>query len=208
MGDREKPDDARRVEANFVDLKRKLRAFVDDAQPTDDDLHFATFQSLDHKSLAELTRLAHEGRTRVSDQGDYFLNQELYGDGMYWYDLFLVISSAALCYRTRTGQSPAVDEVETLARTLVLISRYSAQHPSDIRKRNQEALGNLLWSTHDPELLERIIIFARGNDAMVVAFVQETAQLVRDSWERGPEDERLLTATRSASHTLPWKKPQ
>lgn len=168
------------VAANFVDLKQSLEDFVAKAGASDQNLHFTTFRNLDREALSELTRLAHHGRTRVSDQGDYFLNHGLYDDGMFWYDLFLVISRSALSYENEAGQPVDPKDVETLVIELVLMARYSTARPGDITKRNQEALGNLLLVTRNDEL--RALALERATDNEIVKdFVEDTLRMVDEA---------------------------
>ena len=47
---------------DFRDLNQRLAAFVEEGQPTDDNLHFATFSQVNEATLADLSRLAQEGR--------------------------------------------------------------------------------------------------------------------------------------------------
>lgn len=168
----------------FEDLKGRLEAFIAAAAPTDENLHFARFERLDREALKELTQLAHEGRTRVSDQDDYFLTHGLYDDGMFWYELCMVISSTAVSYRPATGESPRTNQLQELVDVLVDISHYSARRPSDMYKRNREALGNVLWAAQD----ETLIKWARRRAAEiaetdVIAFVENTIEAVRNTQE-------------------------
>ena len=168
------------VAKDFGDLKRRLARLVSQARPTDDNLHFARFQELDRNSWDELTELARDGLAKVRDHGHFFSDHDLYDDGMFWYELCLAISSTSVSYRSATGEPPRANQLKELVDVLVDISHYSARRPSDMYKRNREALGNVLWAAQDETLIKR----ARRRageiaETDVIAFVEDTIEAVR-----------------------------
>src|SRR5262249_52804003 len=81
---------------------------------------------------------------------------------MFWYDLFLLISAAALRMHADRGHHAVPTETATaLAETLVEISEFTVPAPlgGDITGRNLKALGNTLWAfwSHD------VVYVARGS---------------------------------------------
>ena len=170
------------VAEDFGDLKRRLARLVSQARPTDDNLHFARFQELDRNSWDELAALARGGLAKVRDHRHFFSDHDLYDDGMFWYELCLAISSASVSYRSATGEAPPANQLEELVDVLVDISHYSARRPSDMYKRNREALGNVLWAAEDETLIKR----ARRRageiaETHVIAFVEDTIGAVKEA---------------------------
>jgi hypothetical protein len=176
---RDSKDRAGEIAHDFRDLKARLAALVRTGDPTDENLHFAAFRTVNESILAELTRLAHEGRSRVDDHQEYFLRHALYDDGMFWYELFLAISAAVLSYESSTGDRLQARQVEALLIELVLISRYATVHGGDITKRNHEALGNLLLAAYDESLVNLVRGKVRSLDEDRVAqFINQTLDRV------------------------------
>ena len=167
---------------DFGELKDRLKRYVETAAPSDKNLHFARFQNLDEESWVELSKLARDGLAKVQEHDEFFAGHDLYDDGMFWYELCLAISSTAVSYRPATGKSPTIDQVGDLADLLVNISRYAARSPSDMLKRNREALGNVLWSADDPTLINRTRRRAgEMAEAHVIAFVDDTIAAVEQA---------------------------
>ena len=174
--------EAARVEADFAELKASLETYMESSEPTDKNLHFAAFKKLDEKSWSDITDLARDGLARVRENDDFFSERDLYADGMFWYELCLAISSTAVSYRSATGRPPQSDQVAELVDLLVDISHYAARYPSDMYKRNREALGNVLWAAKDRTLIKR----ARRRageiaETHVIAFVEDTVAAVKEA---------------------------
>lgn len=169
------------VASQFADLKRQLRSFIAAAAPTDKNLHLAAFKRLSEASLAELTRIAKEGLSKLDEHRDYFLKRDLYADGMFWYELFLTISHGAQSYKGATASPLDPSAVEELVRTLVRVAEYTTKQPgNDIYKRNQEALGDVLLHASDETLIQRARETAASlKNAEVIGFVEETIEKVR-----------------------------
>lgn len=88
---------------------------------------------------------------------DFFLKGDLYADGMFWYDLFVLIGSAAMKIKTDKKQKNIPKKnIYLLTQVLIDIAEYATPTGGDIMKRNHEALGNTLFCFYSPELLEYI----------------------------------------------------
>jgi hypothetical protein len=178
MDDTNDERSAQQVEDDFKDLRERLRVSIENAEPTESNLHFARLRHVDAHSFTDLTRLAHEGRTRVDEHREFFEKNALYADGMFWYDLCLTISSAALSYDS-SDDKPLHELTESLVLILVLISRYTVRFPSDMNKRNHEALGNLLLAADSDELTQAALAKAKLlGDTDVLTFVEQTVRAV------------------------------
>jgi hypothetical protein len=136
----------------FAELHARLDILEKRLNPQDENLHFRPrLADLGQKDFSDMLALAEDGLLKVREHESYFLEARLYADGMFWYHLFLLISAASL-------QSLQVREVSEptqrrLVEVLVDISRYSlVGGPSDIGKRNHEALGNLFCGFPSPTL--------------------------------------------------------
>ena len=170
------------IEDRFAELRTRLKDYKGKSAPTDENLHFARFEDLDDTSLVELTELARDGLAKVQENDDFFSQRDLYADGMFWYELCLAISSTAVSYQSSTGRRPRANEVAELVALLVDVSHYAARRPSDMYKRNREALGNMLWAAQDEALINR----ARQRageiaETHVIAFVEDTIGAVREA---------------------------
>lgn len=174
-------DEREAVRESFAFLHKELDAFIEDAKPTDEDLHFARFRRLDREAITRLTRLAHHGRTAVLGFDPYFQEYDLYEDGTFWYDLFLTISITALSYQEASSEPIEPSAFDTLVITLVLISEYATRRYGDITKRNEEALGNILWATQDDGLKQSARWRAKGMGTAVEAFVETTIKKVENT---------------------------
>jgi hypothetical protein len=160
MEKRKRPqsEDARRkIEADFEEIHGRLREVEKVYNPQKLNLHFDALQRADAGLYKELLILTREGLEKVKSHGDYFSNHALYDDGMFWYDLFLVISAAALSI-VRNGKKTNIPQnvVMELIENLVEISTYSTVHTGDIVKRNYDALGNTLIAFFSEEILELV----------------------------------------------------
>lgn len=136
---------------------------------------------MNRQSFEDLARLANDGRERVDQHRDLFLEHDLYADGGFWYELFLAISHVAQSYESSSGEPLEGQFLRDLVTHLVRISAYTASVPSDIRKRNQEALGDVLLNAGDQALRGHATDEAKEmNDSDVMAFVEETIAQVRE----------------------------
>lgn len=136
----------------FADLHARLDTLETRLNPRGENLHFCPrLDDLGREDFSLMLALAEDGLLKVREHEDYFLGARLYADGMFWYRLFLLISTASL--QSRQGMEVRDPTLRRLVKVLVDISRYSlAGGPSDIGKRNHEALGNLFCGFPSPAL--------------------------------------------------------
>jgi hypothetical protein len=143
----------KKIERAFAPLRERLRAFERRVNPKQENLHFGGQLNIAPKDFDELLALASEGLRAVRNHDVYFKKHPLYDDGMFWYELFLLISVAS-----RQGVTVSESVLRSLVEVLVDMSHYSLAPyggrlvPVDIIKRNHEALGNLLWGFSLPSL--------------------------------------------------------
>ena len=157
--------DNTQLEQLFANLHEELRQIEQAYNPTDENLHFSELQKADSRLFIDLLALSEKGLVLVQENRDYFLKHALYDDGMYWYDLCMIISSAVVTAKNEGIQSTIPDDViRGLVKSLVLISEYALSPGGDMIKRNYEALGNTLWAFHSDDL---------------VAWISESAQKSR-----------------------------
>ena len=143
------------ISQDFEKLHMDLRNLEEEYCLKHSNLHFDLFKKADKELMEKLLVFAEKGLTIVQRHGEYFLSHSLYNDGMYWYDLFLLISSGVLKLNKDNKQdSISSIIVEELAYILIQIHEYSYVHPGDILKRNYEALGNLLFVFYSKGLVD------------------------------------------------------
>lgn len=165
------------VSQAFADLRGRLGTLQARLNPGGANLHFCpTLTDLAPRDFSDLLALAEDGLRRVLEHEAYFRRGRLYDDGMFWYGLFTLISTASL----QAPKTPTVPDavVRRLVEVLVDISRYSlAGGPSDIGKRNHEALGNLFCGFPSPAL--RTLARDRAHQSAEMArFVTFTVKVV------------------------------
>jgi len=147
------PPDNKTPEKQFSELHEKLRQLECSCNPSEKNLHFNQLQKVDPKLFADLLSLSEKGLKMVQENRDYFLKHALYDDGMYWYDLCMIINSAVVTAKNTGIQSTVPEDViRGLAKSLVLISEYALSTGGDMLKRNYGALGNTFWAFHSEEL--------------------------------------------------------
>ncbi len=143
-----------KIENEFKIMHSKLRQLEQIYNSREKNLHFNSLEKADAELYSHLLELAQEGLEKVHKHFDYFSKHSLYDDGMFWYDLFLVISAAALRIKANRDQQDIPENiVKELTVLLVDISEFSSLYPSDIQKRNHEALGNTLYGFYSKDLL-------------------------------------------------------
>jgi len=98
-----------------------------------------------------------ELQKEVERYDDFFSNASLYADGMFWYDLLLMISAASRGIMDKEAKNEIPRElIYDLTDILIQISRYSQVNPGDITIRNHEALGNTLLAFYSKDLIKFI----------------------------------------------------
>ena len=147
-----------KIETAFKGLNTSLRALIEQYNPKGENLHFAHLEKPDRLLYSRLVDLAKEG-LKLANKHKNALKRELYGDGMFWYDLCQAISSAALGVKQEKSQEEIPQElVEELLRILVQISEFSVETGGDMYKRNYEALGNTLYAFNGQEFFDVVLI--------------------------------------------------
>jgi len=147
----------RKIEADFKKIFVTLRRIENKYNPNDDNLHFDAIQKADLNLFSELLQLTHDGLGKVNLNRDFFLKTSLYADDMFWYDLFLMISSASLGIQKDQKQKEIPVKIITgLVNNLISISEYSTINGGDITKRNHEALGNMLITFYNKDLMDKV----------------------------------------------------
>jgi len=145
------------IEEDFEEIHSKLRYNEKLYNPHKLNLHFDDLPRADAELYRELLVLSREGLKKVKHHGEYFTSHPLYDDGMFWYDLFLLINSAALRIIRDGNQTEIPREIAMgLIENLIEITTYSTVHLGDIKERNYEALGNTLIAFYSKETLELV----------------------------------------------------
>ena len=145
------------IEEDFEEIHNRLRNIEKLYNPSKLNLHFDDLPRADAELYRELLVLSREGVEKVKHHGEYFTSHPLYDDGMFWYDLFLLINSAALRIIRDGNQTEITREIAMeLIENLIEITTYSTFHLGDIKKRNYEALGNSLIAFYSKETLELV----------------------------------------------------
>lgn len=146
------------VETQFEDLHARLKSLEQSYNPERENLHFSMLDRSDADIYGELLSLAQDGLRKVRQNRSFFLKNRLYDDGMFWYELCLLISSAVL---TTAGyhqqETVRKDILINLIETLVDIAEYSTTGDGDdMWKRSHEALGNTLLAFDDVNLIRLV----------------------------------------------------
>jgi hypothetical protein len=167
------------IGAAFEGVNSSLRVLMEEYNPEEENLHFAHLEKPDPQLYSQLVDLARKG-LRLANKYKNFLKTELYSDGMFWYELFLAISTAALGVKHKKNQGEIPQEyIEELLRILVQISEFSVGTGGDIHKRNYEALGNTLLAFNSPEFFDFVLTEKqRVSLESVSAFVDYTIERV------------------------------
>lgn len=167
------------IEADFQEIHTRLRQLEKAHNPQDENLHFVPVAQVDANFYVTLLQLAREGLAKVRQHRDYFLKHALYDDGMFWYDLFLLISAAGVRVEAGKVRSSITPEaVNGLTEVLVAISEYTVLGVGgDITKRNYEALGNTLLAFYNDDLVT--LARLKGREVGVGKFVAEAISRVQ-----------------------------
>lgn len=111
-----------KIEEDFKVIHNRLRKIEKKYNPNDDNLHFDSIQKPDPKLFTELLDLTHDGLKKVRLNSDFFLKNSLYADNFFWYELFLIISSASLgVMKSKTQHEIPVRIVESLIDNLIIV---------------------------------------------------------------------------------------
>lgn len=108
------------IKRDFEAIHDRLTQLEKKYNPQGENLHFIALQRTDVELYATLLSLAHAGLETVRRHKNHFSKHPLYDDGMFWYDLFVLVSSAALRVNTEKIQSTIPkDTVKKLTEILV-----------------------------------------------------------------------------------------
>lgn len=152
----------------FRPLKNHLTALRKRFNPEELNLHFGVPKDAEvwPGLWSEIEELAQKGLALINKHRDFFLTRRdpsaMYGDGMYWYDLFLFIHaiSIAQAHSQNVHDEPSAETVDSVLKCLIEISEYTAVVPGDIFKRNWEALAGFLFAF--PGLAGTAVSMAEG----------------------------------------------
>ena len=171
----------KKIENDFKKILSELRELEEIYNPHGENLHFFCLEKIDDKLYPQLLSLAREGLASVRKHHDYFLSHSLYDDGMFWYQLFVMISAASLKVKTEKKQQEVPsDIVEELIKLLVDMVVFSISG-GDILKRNHEALGNTLFCFYSSDLVN--LVRERGKsegDHKIIDFIEWTINRVEE----------------------------
>jgi hypothetical protein len=144
-------------ERDFRAVRARLRKLEARFNPGGANLHFESLARGDDELLPALLALCQDGLELVRTHHAYFSKHALYDDGMFWYDLFLMVSAASLKVAQDTAEAYIPKAVvRDLVTCLLAINRYTAANGGDITKRNSEALGNTLVVFYTEDLVQRV----------------------------------------------------
>ena len=130
--------------------------------PNANNLHFDALSHGDADLYPSIVTLADEGLRVVRQHHTFFSKHGLYADGMFWYDLILLISAAA--GRIEIDHAQAYVPVELIDRLILILARmtrYSTVHGGDITKRNDEALGNTLLAFYNESRIRSLLALSK-----------------------------------------------
>lgn len=158
----------RRVTKDFASLRNRLKRLTQRYSAPSANLHFDQLTHGDADVYPSILELAEQGFRSVRQHDEFFSRHSLYGDGMFWYGLFLFISAAARRVQTDRAQAyiPATT-VDRLIDILVRMTPYSHVNGGDITKRNDEALGNTLLAFYDDKRIRTVRVLGRKNGISV-----------------------------------------
>lgn len=167
-------------DAAFVKLRRRLSKIHALYNSPDANLHFAPLKFADADLYPSLVSLAEDGLAAVRPYRAFLSKSPLYDDGMFWYKLFLTISSAAARV-SADGAFAYIPSalVDRLLRILIAMSSYTVSG-GDISKRNAEALGNTLLTFYSQKRLRALRQRAAKSTRPVKEFLVSVDKRVAD----------------------------
>lgn len=171
-------DESKAIVRDFRPLLARLRRLERRYNPIHRDLHFYGVAKVDPQLFEELYRLAQDGLQTVRKHSVYFLGHDLYDDGMFWYELMLLIAAAAVGVMAKPSARISRALAGRLATVVTDVSEFTVLG-GDMTLRNREALGNLLLAFPGKTLQARILgRVKRLNNPDVMRFVQNTVRIV------------------------------
>jgi hypothetical protein len=166
----------------FAALHSELRKLERAYNPSNENLHFPRLESADAEMFSRLLRFAQAGVEEVRKHRAAFLKRGLYVDGMFWYELCLLISSAcSTVQRDKIQSTIPKNMVEGLLLALVDMSEFSVATGGDMAQRNHEALGNMLCCFRESRLFDLVRSRAAATGLTeVAAFVRQAVKKVKE----------------------------
>ena len=169
------------LKEDFKDVRRRLDKLDREYNPQRHNLHFYSVSKADMALFRELLELAKEDLRLINAHRDYCLNVSLYDDGYSTYDLFLLIGASANRARTDKNQKDIhLSLIIKLIDVLRKICFFTTNLGGDIYKRNQEALGNILFAFRSKRLFNYVLECADKNKLeRVKTFLLNTVDLAK-----------------------------
>jgi hypothetical protein len=116
------------IAGEFKELRERLVALDKRFNPEKLNLHFGAPRTSTVWSglWEEIDQLAREGLKKVNEHRDYFLENGMYDDGGYWYELFLLVHGAGVAQSHGQGPAelPSLETQRSILSCLVDISEY------------------------------------------------------------------------------------
>ena len=171
------------LEKDLDNLQERVRSIEKSYNPDDLNLHFDIPARADSALFEDLYSVGREAWNIIQ------INQSW--ETSYWfYDFFLLISSASIkILNDKTQKYYSNDVIERLAFLLIEISQMTTkiEFQGDIKKRNYEALANLLLAFNNFSNLRNIVIKMAGemNNQNVNDFVKWAIETVREIENKG-----------------------
>jgi hypothetical protein len=184
-----------KIAKDFEQLHTRLRLLEAEYNPHAVNLHFdGPLVRADRKLYDDLLQLTRDGLDRVRQHRASVLRKSLYSDGMFSYDLCLLISAAAMrTHGDKTQDTIAEDVVKALTESLVELSEYSAGG-GDMHQRNFEALRNTLWAFYSGDLLEVARLKSRAVQSRKVArFVKDVISSVDEAQQANSSEATTMS---------------
>ncbi len=149
------------IKPYFEEIHHQLHRLERKYNPKGNNLHFAdeAIPKADEKLFYNLLQLLGRAIEIVKDKQNRYSNKTAYAHAMFdfWYDYFLLISSASIRVKLSANSDDFPQEViYRIIEELIYISDFSTIVSGDLYKRNFEALGNTLIAFHSNNLMNLI----------------------------------------------------
>ena len=158
----------------FKILNEELNGIVRKYNPQNLNLKFSPIGKVDAELFSSLAELGDHGLGKVRQNYEYFGTHPLDIIGNYWNDFFIAVKASSLKVRDDKLQPhiPTVYYKELLT-ILVSMLQYSTTFGGDVLKRNEEALGDVLYTFYSNDAVELIRNKSREiNSAKVTSAVE------------------------------------
>jgi hypothetical protein len=146
------------IKAYFEKIHNQLKRLEKKYNPNRKDLHFANeaIPKVDDKLFYNLLKLSGKAIDIIKDEQNHYSNKTAYAHVMFdfWYDYFLLISSASIRINTSANSNDYPQEtIYNIIEDLINISEFSTIVSGDLYFRNHEALGNTLLAFYSVNLM-------------------------------------------------------